>query len=226
MHDDYNDRLEDAIKAFAIIEMNDALDPSPPVMEVVSFLNAAIDLPKNDTFVSKPLGGNLFEISFNPRKRYTEGKNDNEFDKEKASDSEKNNSESKNDNPDNSRKELNDSIDDALRSVDKDKRLEGKVADWLRDEIRSFNKKVPPHGELDVELDDIIVEVTSKKSGKLSQIQKYLSNSSLNPLGKKIILYSEDYNWRAKADILREGGFVASNKEELFQIIKQLRAKK
>ncbi len=53
--------------------MNDALDPSPPVMEVVSFLNAAIDLPKNDTFVSKPLGGNLYEISFNPRKKYTEG---------------------------------------------------------------------------------------------------------------------------------------------------------
>ncbi len=71
--DDYNDRLEDAIKAFAIIEMNDALDPSPPVMEVVSFLNAAIDLPKNDTFVSKPLGGNLYEISFNPKKKYTEG---------------------------------------------------------------------------------------------------------------------------------------------------------
>lgn len=71
--DDYNDRLEDAIKAFAIIEMNDALDPSPPVFEVVSFLNATIDLPKNDTFTSRPLGGNLHEISFNPKKKYTEG---------------------------------------------------------------------------------------------------------------------------------------------------------
>jgi hypothetical protein len=73
--DDYNERLEDAIKAFAIIEMNDALDPSPPAIEVVSFLNATIDLPKNDKFTSHHLGGNLYEISFNPRKKRTEGGN-------------------------------------------------------------------------------------------------------------------------------------------------------
>jgi len=73
--DDYNERLEDAIKAFAIIEMNDALDPSPPAIEVVSFLNATIDLPKNDKFTAHHLGGNLYEISFNPRKKYTEGGN-------------------------------------------------------------------------------------------------------------------------------------------------------
>ena len=72
--DDYNERLEDAIKAFAIIEMNDALDPSPPVFEVVSFLNATIDLPRNDKFVSRQISGDLYEISFNPRKNYTEGK--------------------------------------------------------------------------------------------------------------------------------------------------------
>lgn len=71
--DNYNERLEDAIKAFAIIEMNDELDPSPPVFEVVSFLNATINLPKNDKFTSRPLGGNLHEISFNPKKKYTEG---------------------------------------------------------------------------------------------------------------------------------------------------------
>jgi|GEM_PF-6526698 len=73
--DDYNERLEDAIKAFAIIEMNDALDPSPPAIEVVSFLNATIDLPKNDKFTSRHLGGDLYEISFNPKYQYTQGKN-------------------------------------------------------------------------------------------------------------------------------------------------------
>ena len=53
--------------------MNDALDPSPHVFEVVSFLNATIDLPRNDKFVSRHISGDLFEISFNPRKDYTEG---------------------------------------------------------------------------------------------------------------------------------------------------------
>ena len=53
--------------------MNDALDPSPPVFEVVSFLNATIDLPRNDKFVSRQISGDLYEISFNPRKNYTEG---------------------------------------------------------------------------------------------------------------------------------------------------------
>ncbi len=37
------------------------------------FLNATINLPKNDTFTSRSLGGNLHEISFNPKKKYTEG---------------------------------------------------------------------------------------------------------------------------------------------------------
>ncbi len=71
--DDYTERLEDAIKAFAIIEMNDALDPSPPAIEVVAFLNAMIDLPKNDKFTSRHISGDLYDISFNPNKKYTEG---------------------------------------------------------------------------------------------------------------------------------------------------------
>lgn len=74
--DEYTERLEDAIKAFAIIEMNDALDPSPPAFEVVSFLNATIDLPRNDKFVSRRISGDLYEISFNPRKKYTQGGSD------------------------------------------------------------------------------------------------------------------------------------------------------
>lgn len=53
--------------------MNDALNPSPPAIEVVGFLNATIKLQGNDKFTSHHLGGNLFEISFNPRKNYTEG---------------------------------------------------------------------------------------------------------------------------------------------------------
>ncbi|MFK7785958.1 MAG: hypothetical protein AB8B56_12620 [Crocinitomicaceae bacterium] len=73
--DKYNERLEDAIKAFAIIEMNDALDPSPPAIDVVYFLNATINLPRNDKFASRRISGDLYEISFNPRKKYTQGGN-------------------------------------------------------------------------------------------------------------------------------------------------------
>jgi len=70
---DYKDGLENIIKAFAIIEMNDALNPSPPAREVALFLNATIDLPKNDKFKSRHISGNLHEIYFNPKKKYTEG---------------------------------------------------------------------------------------------------------------------------------------------------------
>lgn len=78
--DNYNERMEDAIKALAIIEMNDALDPSPPVVEVVTFLNATINLPKNDKFTSRHLNGNLYEISFNPKIPYSQGADkDNDF---------------------------------------------------------------------------------------------------------------------------------------------------
>ncbi len=70
---DYGEYVEDIIKAFAIIELNDALDPSPPASTVTQFLNATIDLPKNDKFTSHHISGNLYEIKFNPKKKYTQG---------------------------------------------------------------------------------------------------------------------------------------------------------
>jgi hypothetical protein len=71
---DYQETLGATIKAKAIVELNDALDPSPPVFEVVSFLNATIDLPGGKTFKYRRLGPKYHEIYFNPRiNTYTEG---------------------------------------------------------------------------------------------------------------------------------------------------------
>ncbi len=57
--------------------MNDALDPSPPVIEVVSFLNATIDLPggKKFKYERNALGPNHYRVYFNPtiENDYTEG---------------------------------------------------------------------------------------------------------------------------------------------------------
>lgn len=71
---DYQEKLGAAIKAKAIVELNDEMDPSPPVIEVVAFLNATIDLPGGKTFKYKKIAGDLFEVYFNPiLSKYTQG---------------------------------------------------------------------------------------------------------------------------------------------------------
>ncbi len=71
---DYQETLAAAVKAKAIVELNDALDPSPPAVEVVTFLNATIDLPGGKKFKYKKIAGDLFDIYFNPiLGKYTQG---------------------------------------------------------------------------------------------------------------------------------------------------------
>lgn len=71
------------------------------------------------------------------------------------------------------------------------------------------NKGIPPRtgvhtgGEIDIQTDNILFELTVGSGSKLNQIAKYISNASdFNPLGKNIVLYGPKYtNNAAKAAI-------------------------
>lgn len=119
-------------------------------------------------------------------------------------------------------------IDDALASAKPEEALEGTVADWVRNQIVSFQRKIPPKtgsiGEIDIELADLMIEVTVATKGKLAQIKNYISLKEINPLGKKIILYAPNYGWRAARDIKNAGAHVARTKSELLDLITELRS--
>ena len=67
---------------------------------------------------------------------------------------------------------MKDFIEDAANSPDSDKRLEGQTAQSLQNagiNINSFQKKIGPDGsigEIDIETDCTIVEVTTRESKK------------------------------------------------------------
>jgi hypothetical protein len=121
-----------------------------------------------------------------------------------------------------------DPIEDAAKSTNPGTKLEGEVGKGLRGEgikIEGFNKPVGPNGsigEIDIETGRTIVEVTVKSGGKLSQINKYLTNTSLNPDGKSVILYAPNYGARATQDVVNAGGHVARTIPELADLIRRL----
>ena len=82
--------------------------------------------------------------------------------------------------------------------------LEGTVAKTVHEnlsmfaKIVGFNEKIARDsasilGELDLHLDTAIIECTLRRGGKDQQLQRYLSDPKLNPQGKAVILYAENY---------------------------------
>lgn len=95
-------------------------------------------------------------------------------------------------------------IEQALRSSDPDRVLEGEIAMAVAGDVVDFNRKVGPNGatgEVDVETNRAIIEVTTRRTGKLKQIQKLLSHSNMNPLGKPVILFAPHYGRTAAQDM-------------------------
>ena len=119
-------------------------------------------------------------------------------------------------------------IEDALNSPDPDKRFEGQIAQELRDsgiKINSFQKKFGPNGsigEIDIETDCTIVEVTTRESKKLSQVNKLMSNRIINPDNKPVVLYAPGYGETAGKAINDAGAYVARTPEQLLQLIRKL----
>ena len=82
----------------------------------------------------------------------------------------------------------------ATQSRDPTVRLEGRIARRLRRSLRAFKQEVRVQGrlvgEIDVELETAIIEVTSGKGRKkVRQIQRLLHNRDLNPTGKPVVVF-------------------------------------
>jgi hypothetical protein len=117
------------------------------------------------------------------------------------------------------------SIEQALRSSDPDRVLEGEIAQAVAGDLVDFNRKVGPNGatgEVDVETNRAIIEVTTRRTGKLKQIQKLLSHPDMNPLGKPVILFAPNYGRTATQDITNAGALVVRTQEELRRVLATL----
>lgn len=108
----------------------------------------------------------------------------------------------------------------------RDVELEAEIAVYFGNDLKKIsaeyldekNKRIV---ETDVETDDFMIEVTTVKKDKSSQIGKYVD---INSQQKNIILYAPNYNLTAGKDIAKTHGVqVAKNKEELFDLCKKLR---
>jgi len=116
-------------------------------------------------------------------------------------------------------------IAQALRSRDPDRILAGEVARAVADDLVDFNRKVGPNGaigEVDVETRRAIIEVTTRRTGKLKQIQKLLSHPGMNPSGKSVILFAPNYGRTATQDIIDAGAIVVRTREELLRVLTTL----
>jgi hypothetical protein len=119
-------------------------------------------------------------------------------------------------------------VEQALSSTDVTKVLEGTVAQIVQGgafDVASFGKKFGPNGsigEIDVEVSKAIIEVSVAQSDKLSQITKLLSNNTMNPTGKLVILYAPNYLNTAANDITSAGAYVVRTPQELTSLLSQL----
>ena len=114
------------------------------------------------------------------------------------------------------------SIAQALQSRDPERVLEGEVARAVAGDLVDFNRKVGPNGatgEVDVETGRAIIEVTTRRTGKLKQIQKLLSHPDMNPSGKSVILFAPNYGRSATEDIINAGAIVVRTQEELLSVL-------
>ncbi|ETX07723.1 MAG: hypothetical protein ETSY2_09585 [Candidatus Entotheonella gemina] len=120
-------------------------------------------------------------------------------------------------------------VEQALRSSDLDTILEGRVARAVEDDLVDFNRKVEPDGsigEVDVETQNALIEVTTRRSGKSKQIRKLLANSDMNPARKPVILFAPNYGAHATTNITSTGAIVVCTEEELLEVLATLEEKK
>jgi len=100
--------------------------------------------------------------------------------------------------------------------------LKARLPGLLRVELVDFNRKVGPNGatgEVDVETSRAIIEVTTRRTGKLKQMQKLLSHPAMNPSGKPVILFAPNYGRSATEDIINAGAIVVRTQEELLSVL-------
>jgi hypothetical protein len=119
-------------------------------------------------------------------------------------------------------------VEAALASADPDVVLEGQAAQIAQEagqQIVRFQAPIGENGaigEIDVETERAIIETTNSPSGKLSQIQKEMTNTAMNPGGKPVVLYAPNYTVTAGRAITDAGAYLARTPEELTDILSGL----
>jgi hypothetical protein len=93
-------------------------------------------------------------------------------------------------------------IQQALGSTDRATRLAALVGQAVNDpavedQVVAFQKGFggpgSPIGEIDVETENVIIEVTTGNAGKVAQLQNLLGNPLLNPSAKQVLLFAPNY---------------------------------
>ncbi|MBC6477468.1 MAG: hypothetical protein GDA56_06420 [Hormoscilla sp. GM7CHS1pb] len=133
--------------------------------------------------------------------------------------------------------DINEAIENATASPDPDKQLEATVARYLQQEgctvIRfnalfySINPRTGgqnPIGEIDVEVNEAILEVTNKTGRKAGQVQKLITYPTLNPTGKPVILYAPNITLGAGEAVTIIGGIVVRDQSQLLKEMQKLRS--
>ena len=116
-------------------------------------------------------------------------------------------------------------IAQALRSSDPERVLEGEAARAVAGDLVDFNRRVGPNGaagEIDVETSRAFIEVTTRRTGKLKQIQTLLSHPDMNPLGKPVMLFAPNYGRTATQAIINAGAIIVRTQEELLRVLATL----
>ncbi len=115
-------------------------------------------------------------------------------------------------------------VNAALEAGTEGARLEGQVARTFFSDLVGLNKQFFSSagkriGEIDVELKNAIIEVTTDQGGKAGQAGKLVNDKVINPLGKTVIVYGPNITKRAGQAIEAAGAKVARTPEELKKLL-------
>ncbi|GAC1365216.1 MAG: hypothetical protein NVSMB32_08520 [Actinomycetota bacterium] len=116
----------------------------------------------------------------------------------------------------------------AIVAGDEDTKFEGQVAQNLRVrgvQVTDFKTTVftrlgTKRGEIDIETQEPIIEVTTSESGKLDQAVRFATDAKMNPAGKQVIVYSTKYTAAAEKALAQSGVRVARSMDELLSLLR------
>ena len=98
-------------------------------------------------------------------------------------------------------------------------RLNAEGIPILKRDEKIFDAAGVLKGDVDFEVQQAIIEVTVSESGKLVQINKYLT-PLFNPLKKAVILFAPRYSRLAEKDIVKADGQVVKTLDGLIALVK------
>ena len=118
-------------------------------------------------------------------------------------------------------------IDSALASRKAGTRLEGRVANHVRNKLVGFQKDIfrtdgTQFTEIDVELPNAIIETTVGKTGKARQVADKMLSRLSNPNAKPVIVFGPKLGKHAIESIRSVGGLVARSFDELDELLSTL----